>query len=70
MNISEQLKSYMRASGQSTCGIARATGINKAAISRFLAGKRSLGLVSLEKLAQHLGYELRLSPLAEKSKGR
>ena len=70
MNISEQLKSSMRASGQSAYAIAKATGVDKAAISRFYAGKRGLSVTTVETLAQHLGYELRLSPLATQSKGR
>lgn len=69
MSIGEQLKSFMRASGQSGYAIAKATGVDKAAISRFLSGERGLDLTSIEKLAKHLRLELRQKPPTKKSKG-
>lgn len=70
MGIGEQLKSFMRASGETGYGIAKATGVEQSAISRFLSGERGLDLTSIEKLAKHFRLELRQKPLAKKKKGR
>lgn len=71
MSIGEQLKSFIRASGQSGNSLAKATGIEQSAISRFLSGERGLDLTSIEKLAKYFRLELRQTkPLAKPSKGR
>ena len=46
-------------SGQSLYSIAKATGIHKAALGRFVAGKQSLRLDIADKLAVHFGLTLR-----------
>lgn len=46
-------------SGQSLCSIARATGVDKAALGRFVAGKQSLRLNIADKLAAHFKLVLR-----------
>ena len=45
----------IRQSGQSLYSIAHATGVDKAALGRFVAGKQSLRLDIADKLAAHLG---------------
>lgn len=46
-------------SGQSLCSIADATGVDKAALGRFVAGKQSLRLDIADKLAAHFKLVLR-----------
>lgn len=52
------LLSTIKDSGQSLYAIAQATGVDKAALGRFVAGKQSLRLDIADKLAAHLGLEL------------
>jgi len=47
-----------KSSGQSLYAIAQATGIDKAALGRFMAGKQSLRLDIADKLAAHFGLVL------------
>ena len=70
MGIGEQLKSFMRASGQSGYAISKATGVDQAAISRFFSGERGFDLVTIEKLAAYFNLELRQTkPLTKENKG-
>jgi len=46
-------------SGQSLYSIAKATGIHKAALGRFVAGKQSLRLDIADKLVVHFGLVLK-----------
>ena len=46
-------------SGQSLYAIAKATGIQKTALGRFVAGKQSLRLDIADKLAVHFGLVLK-----------
>lgn len=48
----------IEASGESLYAIARATGIDKAALGRFVSGKQSLRLDKADALAAHLGLIL------------
>lgn len=45
----------IKASGQSLYAIAKATGMQKQALGRFVAGKQSLRLDIADRLAAHLG---------------
>lgn len=46
-------------SGQSLYSIAKATGMQKTALGRFVAGKQSLRLDIADRLAAHFGLILR-----------
>ena len=48
----------LKESRQSLYAIAKATGVHKTALGRFVAGKQSLRLDIADKLAKHLGLEL------------
>lgn len=45
-------------SGQSLYALAKATGIQKSALGRFVSGKQSLRLDRVDLLAAHLGLAL------------
>ena len=49
----------IRESGESLYAIARATGVDKVALGRFVARKQTLRLDRAEKLAYYFGLELR-----------
>jgi len=49
----------IKASGQSLYAIAKATGIHKTALGRFVAGKQSLRLDIADKLAIHFKLKLK-----------
>jgi len=49
----------IRESGQSLYSIAKATGMQKTALGRFVAGKQSLRLDIADRLAAHFGLVLR-----------
>ena len=52
--LSEQLRQAVNESGMSRNAIARATGIDKGALSRFVHGERGLSLATLDVLAELL----------------
>jgi transcriptional regulator with XRE-family HTH domain len=66
MTITQQLKHAIKQSGLTVYRIGELSGIDKAALSRFLNGKLSLRLLTVDKLADVLGLELK----ARKRKGR
>jgi plasmid maintenance system antidote protein VapI len=55
----EALKAAIDASGESQNAIAVACEINQANLNAFMHGRRSLSLETAEKIAAHLGLELR-----------
>ena len=59
-HIAEALRAAIRESGQSADEIAKATGVSKPTITRFVQG-RDIRLSRAEKIAVHLGLELTLS---------
>jgi transcriptional regulator with XRE-family HTH domain len=65
--VSARLRTAIKAATVSRYRIAKETGVNESALSRFVAG-RSLDLTSADKLAAFLGLELVASK--RKSKGK
>jgi len=57
--ISEQLRTAMKDSGLSAYRMAADSGVNVAAVLRFLSAERGLTLESVDRLAAVLGLELR-----------
>jgi transcriptional regulator with XRE-family HTH domain len=58
--FSSKLRRAILESGLSRYAISVKSGVDQAALSRFLAGKRSLSLDSVDKLVDVLGLEVRL----------
>ena len=56
--ISARLRWEIEHSGESRYAICKATGIDKAAMSRFMAGTTNLSLEAADRLAEHFGLEL------------
>ncbi len=54
----DQIRRALRESGQSEGAVARATGIDKAVISRFLSCKAFPRESALNRLAAHLGLKI------------
>jgi transcriptional regulator with XRE-family HTH domain len=57
--FSEQLRALIEERPESLAEIGRASGVNHAALSRFLRGERGLTTKSLDRLYEYLGLELR-----------
>jgi plasmid maintenance system antidote protein VapI len=55
----DALKAAIDASGESQNSIAGACEINQANLNAFMHGRRSLSLETAQKIAAHLGLELR-----------
>ncbi|MGC8541344.1 MAG: helix-turn-helix domain-containing protein [Phycisphaerae bacterium] len=68
MSIAEQLKSYIRATGETHYHLCKQTGISQSNISRFMAGKSGLDLTTIEKLAKYFCLELRQNPPTNKGR--
>ena len=47
-------------SGLSLCELGRRSGISVAQLSRFMNGKRTIKILTAEKIAKHIGVELKL----------
>lgn len=61
-DIHAQLRQAAEASGLSINELARQSGVNLSAVSRFMSGQRDLRLQSAAKLAAALNLELRPIP--------
>jgi plasmid maintenance system antidote protein VapI len=59
MNISETLRRAVLDSGLPLLQIAEAAGVERASLSRFVRGERTLRLDMADRLAAHFGLELR-----------
>jgi plasmid maintenance system antidote protein VapI len=58
--FSSLLRRAILESGLTRYAISARSGVHQAALSRFIAGKRSLSLESVDKLVDVLGLEVRL----------
>lgn len=56
--VSGQLRAAIKDSGMSPYRICKSSGIDQAALSRFLNGRLGLTLATVDKLADVLGLEL------------
>lgn len=56
--LSDQIRHAVKTCGQSQYAICKATGINKATMSRFVAGVRGLPMDTLDILANHLNLRI------------
>jgi transcriptional regulator with XRE-family HTH domain len=56
--LSGALRRFLAARPESLAEIGRASGVNQAALSRFLRGERGLTTASLDRLCAYLGLEL------------
>jgi transcriptional regulator with XRE-family HTH domain len=71
VTLTQQVRRAIAESGLSRYGIAKASGIDQAALSRFMAGKTGLTLASLDALAGVLRLEIvQLGKPAPIPKGR
>jgi plasmid maintenance system antidote protein VapI len=57
--LSATLRRTILESGMTRYAIAAKTGVDQAALSRFVAGKRSMSLETADKLMDVLGLEVR-----------
>ena len=56
--ISDQLRGHLLAAGDSVYSIAAAAGCPRSSLSRFLAGRRSLSLDTVDRVAAAVGLRL------------
>jgi transcriptional regulator with XRE-family HTH domain len=66
LTVSEALKRAIEASGVSRYRISKETGVEESALSRFVNGRRSLDLMTVDLLAAYFGLEL----VAKKQSGK
>lgn len=59
MTISEQVRKAIEKSGLSHYEVCKRAGVDQAAMSRFMAGKRGLSLSTVDRLAEALDLELK-----------
>ena len=69
MKVMETLRRAIKTADVSRYAICKATGIDKAALSRFVHGERGLDGSSIEKLADYFGLELLPAPGQRKKVG-
>ena len=56
--VSDQLRAAIEAAPVSRYRIAKETGLEQSALSRFVRGKAGLDLSTVDRLAEYLGLEL------------
>ena len=59
LSMVEKLRKAAKDSGQTAYALAKGSGVDRAAVVRFLNGDRGLNFDSAGKLAEYLGLELR-----------
>ena len=57
-SVSEQLRGLIAKCGMSRYRIAQETGIEQSVLSRFMAGKKGLSTMTLDKLSELLDLEI------------
>ena len=67
-SLSDQLRRIIAESGLSRYELARRSGVEQSALSRFVNGQRGLTTESLDRLARTLGLELTAKPPVFKRK--
>jgi transcriptional regulator with XRE-family HTH domain len=60
VSFSDQLREAIRNSGMTVYFIAKASGVDKAVLSRFLNGKAAMSMASIDQLCPVLGLRLLL----------
>ena len=73
LKLSDQVRQAVRDSGMSQYALSRRLGINKGSVSRFMAGKSGLAMVTLDRLADLLDLNITAGPATaakEAKKGR
>ena len=66
--VTEQLRRAVEQSGESRYSISKATGVDKAVLSRFVASGRGVRSETFDALCEYLGLELR--PKRQRRTGR
>ena len=56
--LSEQVRRAIRESEYSCYAIAKATGVDKSTISRFMSGKRTLSMACMDRIGAFLGLKI------------
>ena len=56
--VSDQIRRLIDSSGMSRYRIAKRTGIDQSALSRFMSGERGLSTTALDTLGKLLGFEV------------
>ncbi len=67
--MGNRLREVLDREGVRANWICRALDIDRGQLSRFLSGKTNISLKKLEKIAQYLGYDLRLVKLRPSQRG-
>ena len=67
-SLSDQVREALAQSEHTASEIARATGVHHVNLSQFKSGRRALPLVSLEAIAEFLGFSIVLVPRRDKAK--
>ncbi|HEY4308452.1 MAG TPA: helix-turn-helix transcriptional regulator [Pirellulales bacterium] len=59
VDLADQLRREVKKSGESKYAICKATGIDTAAMSRFMSGRRELSLSKASDLCHYFGLRLK-----------
>ena len=60
VTFSEQIRRAIQNCGKSRYRLAKETGIHESSLSRFVRGKCNVSLKQIDKLAENIGFELRI----------
>lgn len=55
-----QVRQLIESTGGSRYSIAKATGVSESSLSQFMAETKGLSNESIEKVLEHLGYEIKI----------
>lgn len=64
------LRGLIRDGGMSINALSKASGVNKAALSRLMNGKATIGIASIEAVAGVLRHRVTLEPKAKRTKAK
>lgn len=69
IQLSDQIRQAVENCGQTRYRIAKETGISEPTLSRFMSGERGLPMLTLDRLADHLGLDIVQSKGGKAKKG-
>ncbi len=61
VKLSDQIRHAIDTCGETRYGIAKATGISEATLSRFMSGERGLPMKTLDRLADYLNLNIQMT---------
>lgn len=68
--LTAQIRTMIKASEQTPYAIAKGAGVARSQLSRLLSGESGMTVVTIQRLANYLGFEITIEPKAKPKGGK